>query len=138
MEYYIKEIHLRSGKVIRVRKRKFTVWGDRYNSAKGQALIVFYYRKFIEHIPEGLTLSGISRACPSVSYDSFRSRLGDLTRWGFLSRRLSFNDYGPCYIYSISDKGREAVEQIPKPMFDKYLARIRAARREVHDDHVKQ
>jgi DNA-binding HxlR family transcriptional regulator len=129
MEYYIKTIHLKNGKTIRVRRRKYMAFGDKYNASKAMALICFYHRKFIEGMNEGLTLSQVSKACPSVSYDSFRSRLGDLTRWGFLSRRLSFNAFGPCYSYSLTDKGKETVERIPKPMFENYLARIRAARK---------
>ena len=76
MEYYYADVHLRNGKTIRVRRRKYTVWGDKYNPSKGMGLIAFYHRRFIENMNEGLSVSQVAKVCPSVSYDCFRARLG--------------------------------------------------------------
>ena len=134
MEYYIKTIHLKNGKTIRVRRRKYMAFGDKYNSAKAMALICFYHWKFIDGRSEGLSLSAVSKACPAVSYDQLNSRLGKWVKWGFLSRRSSTTANGPCYSYSLTDKGKLTVEKIPKLMFEKYLARIKAARSGMHHD----
>ncbi len=136
MEYYVATVHLRNGKVIKVRRRKYMAFGDKYNSAKAMALICFYHRKFIECMPEGLSLSALAKACPSVSYNQLNARLGKWAKWGFLTRRISFNTNGPCYSYCLADKGKLAVEKIPKPMFERYLQRIRSARKEVHHDNA--